>query len=298
MDVVRLAPFCTDYIWGGNKFKSWGKKSNKDIIAECWELSFHKDGACLIDSGVNKGFRLKDLATEKDIGEKAAKFPFFPILVKLIDAKDNLSVQVHPSDEYALKNENQFGKTEMWFVLENEPGAWLYVGFKHDVTKEEVERRIKDNTITDVLNKIEVKPGEAYFIPSGTIHAIGKGVTVLEIQQNSNLTYRVYDFGRVGKDGKPRELHVQKALNVLNFQAYKPNPDTSSCLAKCKYFSTYISEDAYLVAPKDSFITLTVIEGHGEINGISAVKGSTFFIPAGKKADIAGEIKYVYSIIE
>jgi len=298
MEVVRLKPFCTDYIWGGNKFKSWGKQSNKPIIAECWELSFHKDGACLIDSGINKGFKLKDLATKQDIGKIAAEFEFFPILVKLIDARENLSVQVHPSDEYALKNENQFGKTEMWYVLENEPGACLYVGFNKDVSKEEVERRILDGSIIDILNKIEVKPGESYFIPSGTIHAIGKGVTVLEIQQNSNLTYRVFDYGRVGKDGKQRELHIDKALKVLNFKKYVPNKDTSSCLAKCRYFSSYVSDEQTLNASENSFVTLIVIKGNGKVNNIPATKGTTFFIPAGKSVNIDGDIQYVYSLVE
>lgn len=298
LDVIKLSPHCTDYIWGGTKFLNWGKKSSLSRIAECWEVSLHEAGSSIIASGKYDGKKLKDVLTSLDIGNKANQFPFFPILVKLIDAKDNLSIQVHPSDEYALKYENSFGKTEMWYVLENEPGAVLYVGFNKDTSKEEVEERIKNNTIIEILNKIEVKPGECYFIPSGTIHAIGKGVTVLEVQQNSNLTYRVYDYGRVGTDGKPRELHIEKALKVLNYHRYDVKPTTDSLLARCSYFTSYLSSKKEIIADNNSFKTFTVISGEGSVNGIAAKKGDSFFIPANKKATLEGNLKYVLTYID
>ena len=148
------------------------------------------------------------------LGTDCEKFEDFPILTKLIDAKDNLSIQVHPSNEYALEHEHQYGKTEMWYILDCEPGAFLYYGFDHAITKEEFERRIQDNTLTEVLNAAPVHKGDVFFNPSGTLHAICRGIVIAEIQQNSNVTYRVYDYGRVGADGKPRALHIRQALDV------------------------------------------------------------------------------------
>ena len=173
--------------------------------------------------------------TEQELGENVKVFPFFPVLIKLIDAKDNLSVQVHPSDEYALKYENSFGKTEMWYIVEAAQGAGIYLGFNRDVSKEEYETAIKENRLTELLNFYEVKAEECYFIPSGTIHAIGKGCLIYEIQQNSNLTYRVYDYGRKDKNGNERELHIDNALKVTNLN--KLTPITfDNCLGKCEYF--------------------------------------------------------------
>ena len=138
------------------------------------------------------------------------------MLIKLIDAKDNLSVQVHPSNEYALRVEGEYGKTEMWYIVDCDPGAELLYGFKHEISKEEFAERIANNTLLEVTNNVPVHKGDVFFIESGTLHAIGKGILIAEIQQNSNTTYRIYDYGRVGKDGKPRELHVEKAKEVTN----------------------------------------------------------------------------------
>ena len=155
MKIEKLYPETKDYIWGGNKLREYGKTSDKDRIAESWELSFHPDGP----SRLADGRELKDVATKKDWGENAAKFPFFPILIKFIDAKDNLSVQVHPSDEYALKNEGQFGKTEMWYIADAEEGAGIYLGFKKDVSAEEFGKAIENDTVLDLLNFFKVKKG-------------------------------------------------------------------------------------------------------------------------------------------
>lgn len=300
METVKLKPATKDYIWGGNKFFRWGKEADTDRIAECWELSFHDDGPSIIDSGIDKGKLLKNVAKKEDIGFLASSFSFFPMLVKLIDAKDNLSIQVHPSDEYALKNENSYGKTEMWYIIEAEKNALLYIGFNHDVSKKEIVNRIADNTLIEALNAIKVQPGECYFIPSGTPHAIGKGITLLEVQQNSNITYRLYDYGRLEKDGKPRELHIEKALKVMDFNQFCPIITKEGRLGYSPYFSTYKrkNDGSVILATKESFIAITITDGKGAINDIPFSKGDTFFIPAGKQASINGDCTYLLITVE
>ena len=301
MEVVKLRPYIKEIVWGGNTLRSYGKVSDGKNIAECWELSLHKEGSSIIDSGELKGKALADVLTKEDCGEKCEKFPFFPTLIKLIDADRELSVQVHPSDEYALKNENSFGKTEMWYILEAKEGAGIYLGFKRDTTKEEVEQKIKDNTLVDLLNFIKVKPGDCYFVKSGTVHAIGGGITLFEVQQNSALTYRLYDWGKLGMDGKPRELHIDKSLKVMNFKKFKPEEFNRPLLGECDYFSTYeldVSGSAEIKADKGSFISLTFVEGTGFVNDISFAKGDTFFIPAGKMAEIRGNARYLLTMIK
>ena len=301
MEVVKLRPYIKEIVWGGNTLRNYGKEFSGSNIAECWELSLHKEGSSIIDSGENKGKLLSEVLTKQDLGEKCEKFPFFPCLIKLINADRELSVQVHPSDEYALKNENSFGKTEMWYILEANKGAGIYLGFKRDVTKEEVKQKIEDNTLVDLLNFIEVKPGDCYFVKSGTVHAIGGGITLAEIQQNSNLTYRLYDWGKLGMDGKPRELHVDKALKVMNLKKYEPTTFKRPLLGECEYFSTFerlVSEKSKIVANKAVFISLTFIEGSGKLNSITYKKGDTFFIPSGKVAEIVGTGKYLETTIK
>lgn len=297
MELVKLTPATKDYIWGGTKLLSWGKKAPTSSIAECWELSCNKEGPSVIASGENAGKPLMDVATKEDFGSKVARFAFFPVLIKLIDAADNLSVQVHPSDDYALKNENQYGKTEMWYVISAEKGAGLYIGFKRKTSSEEVRKAVEDGSIMNLLNFQEVAPGQVYFIKSGTVHAIGKGVTVMEIQQNSTLTYRLYDYKRLGKDGKPRELHLEKALKVLNFEPYEAPHFKKGVLGECAYF-TVTKGDAIInnivKSPADSFASFTFVDdGKGSIDGLPYQKGDTFFLPAGKKAMIQGTGTYI-----
>ncbi|MBR2341028.1 MAG: class I mannose-6-phosphate isomerase [Clostridia bacterium] len=280
MDVVKLYPECKDYIWGGEKLKQkYGKVTDKTPCAESWELSFHKDGLTRLESGKT----LAETVSEKDLGELAKDFPFFPVLIKFIDAEQNLSVQVHPSDDYALKNENSFGKTEMWYVVEAEEGAGLYVGFNRDVTKSEFEQAIAENRLTELLNFFEVKAGDCYFIPSGTIHAIAKGCLICEIQQNSNLTYRVYDYGRKDKNGKERELHVEKALAVTSLKKYEPINFSGNVLGTCKYFHVEklsVKEKTNRATDEKSFHCLTCMGGRGALNGKTVSCGDSFFVPA------------------
>lgn len=301
MEVVKLRPYIKEIVWGGNTLRNYGKVFEGKNIAECWELSLHKEGSSIIDSGINKGKPLSEVLTKEDCGEKCNKFEFFPTLIKLIDADRELSVQVHPSDEYALKNYNSFGKTEMWYILEAKKGAGIYLGFNKDTTKEEVEQKIKDNTLVDLLNFIEVKPGDCYFVKSGTVHAIGGGITLFEVQQNSALTFRLYDWGKLGMDGKPRQLHVKESLDVLNFKKFEPTRFNRPLLGECDYFSTsehLVSEKSEIMANMGSFISLTFVEGSGKINSITYKKGDTFFIPVGKIAKIEGSGKYLLTTIK
>ena len=300
---MKLIAPLKDYLWGGTRLKEeYGKKTDLDIVAESWELACHKDGKSVIANGEAKGKTLEDwlAAQKKDVlGTHVAKFPYFPLLIKLIDARGNLSVQVHPDNEYAQRVEGEYGKTEMWYIVDCEPGASLLYGFKDKISKEEFGRRIQDNTLLDVCNRVPVHKGDVFFIDSGTLHAIGKGILICEIQQNSNTTYRIYDYGRVGKDGKPRELHVAKALDVTNLEPPKAHPMMTTdmdifagakarLLASCEYFTTYhvaIDGKAHLFCGDDSFQSFTVLSGKLMLEAgddeVTYQKGETAFLPAG-----------------
>lgn len=287
---IKLSPAFKDYLWGGTKLRDeFGKKCDFEKVAESWELSTHPDGPCYVASGEDTGMTFPDYIKKHNlIGKKAEAFDFFPILIKFIDAKDSLSIQVHPSDEYALKNENSFGKTEMWYILDCEEDAFLYYGLKKEVSKEEFKERIENNTVLEVLNPVKVKKGDVFFIKSGTIHAIGAGIVICEIQQNSNLTYRVYDFDRRDKEGNPRELHVEKALKVSDLCPAKPYvSDKENVLAECKYFTVekhVINGEADFQCAPDCFRCVIATDGDVtlEMNDevLTLKKGETAFIPA------------------
>ncbi len=269
-------------------------------MAESWELSTHPAGESKICGGPSDGMTLSEYlkkAGPAALGKNAAAFENFPVLIKFIDAAKPLSVQVHPSDEYALRVEHEYGKTEMWYVLDCEEGASLYFGVERELTPEEFAQRIADNTLTDVLRRVPVHPGDVFFIEAGTIHAIGAGILICEIQQNSNTTYRVYDYGRVGADGKPRELHVEKAKAVSRLTPNEPGAGVQPAqtvpggkvqpLASCKYFTTRrldVENEMTLDVDETSFVSLVVTRGSGEISGentVSFIKGDSLFVPAG-----------------
>ena len=281
MKIQKLYPECKDYVWGGNRLREkYGKVSDKFPLAESWELSFHNDGLTKISDGRT----LMEAVTENELGERVKKIGRFPVLIKFIDAKDDLSVQVHPSDEYAIANENSLGKTEMWYIVEADEGAGIYLGFKRDVTREEFEEAILENRLTELLNFYEVKPGECYFIPAGTIHAIGKGCLICEIQQNSNLTYRVYDYGRRDKFGRERELHIDKAKKVTRLERFIPKSFDDGILGSCEYFTANrvrVCDKTLICAGEDSFNAVTCVQGAGKIDGEPVRCGDTFFVPAG-----------------
>ena len=311
--LVRLNPAFKDNLWGGNKLKTlYDKKCDFDILAESWEMSAHEAGQSIVASGRHKGMLFNDYLGKigkENWGWKCSTFADFPILVKLIDAKDKLSVQVHPDDDYAIANENQYGKNEVWYVVDCEPDSYLYCGFNRDVSREEVLQRIEDDSILDVLNKIPVQKGDVYFIKAGTVHAIGAGIVICEIQQSSNCTYRLYDFKRKDKFGDYRELHIDKALDVLNFSKYCPEKIDEGIvdgdgfkkriISQCKYFEcTLIDVDlsARILGVEESFTSFLVLEGEGRISvrpiddpekvkeGIAFKAGDSFFAP--KSTDI------------
>ena len=298
MELVKLKPSIKDYIWGGDYFKQYGKGLAFARVSECWELSTRDDDSSIIISGKDNGKRLVDVITKEDIGPVMDRFPYFPLLIKLIDAKENLSVQVHPSDDYALKYEHSFGKSEMWHIISADQGSGLYVGLNKDYTKEEIEEALNKGDILDYLNFFKVKPGETYIINPGTIHAIGAGVRLIEIQQNSNITYRLYDYHRVDQFGNPRELHIKKALEVINYHKYQPSKSKNGLLADNQYFTVKeinFDKELEIKANENSFISFTFLEGEGMVNDIPYSKYDTFFLPYGKKCLVKGQGKVVLS---
>lgn len=249
-DIMKLEPAFKDNLWGGTKLRTvFGKKCDYDVIGESWELSAHPDGQSVIASGTFAGMYFGEFIEkygEEVVGWKSSSLDRFPVLIKFIDAKNALSIQIHPDDDYALENENEFGKNEMWYVVDCEPGTYLYCGLKQDSSKEEIRERIENNTITEILNKIEVHKGDCVMVKAGTIHAIGAGILICEIQQNSNCTYRMYDYDRRDKFGNRRELHISKAIDVVDVKKYKPFvsgnsdvPEGAELLVSCKYFECY-----------------------------------------------------------
>lgn len=296
MALLKLSPSFKDYIWGGHRLvDEYNKKYKGDILAESWELSCHPDGPSIIQNGSYAGRPLQEYIDEEGwqvLGNNCKVFENFPILIKFIDAKDNLSIQVHPDNDYALKTEGQYGKTEMWYVMDCGPDAFLYYGFKEHISKEEFEARIQNNTLLEVLHKVPVQKGDALFIEAGTLHAIGKDILIAEIQQNSNVTYRVYDYGRIGKDGNPRELHIPKALDVTNRIPLLRSKNFTPHIAQCDYFTIdklYLDGDILCdvrgTVREESFASLLFLDGKGTIscNGeeMSFEKGDSFFMPAG-----------------
>ena len=300
MELVKLKPAVKDYIWGGNYFQQFNKGLGLARVSECWELSIREQDSSIIASGKDIGKLLNEVISNEDIGPVMERFPYFPLLIKLIDAKENLSVQVHPSDEYALKNENSFGKSEMWHIISADEGSGLYVGLNKDYQKEDIQKALKEGTILDYLNFFKVKPGDTFVINPGTIHAIGKGVRLIEIQQNSNLTYRLYDYNRVDQNGNPRELHIDKALKVINYHRYQSVRSGSSLLADNEYFTVKeisFDKELELTANERSFISFTFLEGEGMVNDIPYNKYDTFFLPYQKKCLIKGKGKVVISSV-
>ena len=300
---MKLIAPLKDYLWGGTRLRDeYGKETQLTKVAESWELACHRDGKSVIANGAAAGWTLSDWLAEAGtdaLGTRAAKFPYFPLLIKLIDAHDELSVQVHPNDDYALRVEGEYGKTELWYVVDAAPGAELLYGFAHEISKEEFRRRIEDNRLLDVVRRVPVKKGDVFFIPAGTLHAIGKGILICEIQQNSNTTYRVYDYGRIGTDGRPRDLHIEKALEVTQLAPVTQHAASASpidiiagaevrLLAACDFFTVYhlaVKGTCALYAGTDSFQCLTVLDGsltlHSNREKLCVQKGASVFLPAG-----------------
>ncbi|MEZ3434067.1 MAG: ROK family protein [Lachnospiraceae bacterium] len=296
MSILKLKPSCKDYIWGGSRLKKeYGIGYDGEVLAEAWELSCHPDGPSYIVNSRYAGKTLQQYIDEEGkevLGTHCRRFRDFPILTKFIDAKDNLSIQVHPDNRYALKNEGQYGKTEMWYVMDAGKDAFLYYGFKKEISREEFARRIQEDTLLEVLNAVPVQKGDVLFIESGTIHAIGKNILIAEIQQNSNITYRVYDYGRVGKDGKKRDLHIEKALAVTNRIPIIKDNSGYPHVADCDYFTVdKLNLDGKVMqkltgkVSEESFASILILDGEGTISNQGEIlnykKGDSFFLPAG-----------------
>lgn len=309
--IIKLDPSFKDNLWGGTKLRTvFGKKCDYDVIGESWELSAHPEGQSRIASGKYKGMLFNEylqLIGKDAIGWKCHGLDRFPILIKFIDAKQSLSVQIHPDDEYALEKEGEYGKNEMWYVVDCEEGAIIYCGLSKEISKQEINERIANNTITEVLNEIKVKKGDCVFVKAGTIHAIGAGILICEIQQNSNSTYRLYDYDRRDKFGNTRELHLKKALDVVDTEPYFKSDKKEilvendnyiqELLVQCKYFECFkyvIYSEAKILVDEASFVSVIILTGSGTISventTLDFTAGDSFFVHAGKKNIIVNGI--------
>ena len=303
---LLLRPSGKDYLWGGNRLNDEFEKQIKlSPLAETWECSTHSDGPSYVVGGEYDGMELAEVLRQHPeyLGERHKGENTLPILIKFIDAKQDLSVQVHPTDEYAKEHENgQLGKTEMWYVLDAGRDAGLVYGLNRNCTKDELRQAVADGTVMRYLQKVPIHKDDVFFIHAGTIHAIGAGALVAEIQENSNLTYRLYDYDRIGKDGKKRELHIDKALEVANLDSsaeprqplrvlkYRQGV-ASELLTRCKYFevnrmivNTERRQKVHYRADEIAFRVLLCVDGCGTITyegeGITFYKGDCVFVPA------------------
>ncbi|APG59494.1 type I phosphomannose isomerase catalytic subunit [Christiangramia salexigens] len=308
---IKFNPILQDKIWGGSKLRDiLNKDTKRDKVGESWEISGVEGNISVVSNGTEKGKDLKELIKlhKADLlGESIYKRfgDDFPLLIKFIDAKTDLSVQLHPNDELARERHNSFGKTEMWYVLQADKGSKLNIGFKKDLDKREYLDHLENGKITDLLHFEEVQKGDSVFINTGKVHAIGGGVLLAEIQQTSDITYRIYDWDRVDDEGKGRELHTALALDAIDFEKkddykleYNKVKNTSSEVASCEYFTTnYLPVEGTLskdYSNLDSFIIYMCVDGKTTIsigsNTESLKKGESILIPASSKTvEITGE---------
>lgn len=317
-----LTPSGKDYLWGGNRLNDeFAKNIDMEPLAETWECSTHPDGPCYVQNGEFAGMTLEQVIKENPqfLGTHPQTKDELPILIKFIDAEKNLSVQVHPDDQYAFEHENgQLGKSEMWYVLDAAKDAHLIYGLYHDTEKKALRTAIENGTLDKYLQKVNIHQGDVFYIEAGTIHAIGAGALIAEIQENSNLTYRLYDYNRIDKNGEKRTLHVDKALDVADLKG-KTEPAqpmrvlkyrkgcAEELLCRCKYFEVYrmlVNTERYrkLVDYKAdllSFRVLLCIGGCGTIvlkdkRSFNFFKGDCVFFPAdSQKVKIHGTAQFL-----
>ena len=298
---LLLRPAEKDYLWGGTRLKEeYGKQTELVPLAETWECSTHPDGPSVVVSGPFAGRTLVEVlrAHPEFLGTKAQTAGEIPILVKLIDAAQDLSLQVHPDDIYARAHEGQNGKTEFWYVLDAKPGASLVCGFAHAVTKKQLRQAIQTGQLDKHLQRVLVHRGDVFYIPAGTIHALGAGILVAEVQESSNVTYRVYDYDRVDRQGRRRPLHFDKAAEVLDMRPsadFRQRPRlvryfpgcSREMLCRCEYFAVeriQVSTSCVLPEMDASFRVLLCVEGGGSVEtpagAIRLKKGNCVFLPA------------------
>ena len=301
---LKFEPILKERLWGGSKLKDvFGKAIPSEITGESWELSAVPGDVSLVANGALQGKSLQFLIDtyQSDLLGKSVLQRFgteFPILIKFIDANKDLSIQLHPNDELAKQRHNSFGKTEMWYIMDADPGAQLIVGFNRDVEKEEYKESLKNNTLLELLNYEDVEEGDTYFINTGKIHAIGAGVLLAEIQQTSDVTYRVFDFNRKDKNGNLRELHTDLALDAIDYSrkddfkvAYSKTKNTTNAMVDCPYFKTnaLILDGSYQqdISLSDSFTILMCVKGKATVKNdfgtVEVSKGETVLIPAASK---------------
>lgn len=299
---MQMEPVSKETVWGGDRLKTdYGKSAATDRLGESWELSAVPGSESRIFNGCYRGLTLNALAETYGIsfwGEHS-RDGRFPLLVKLIDAAQNLSVQVHPSDEKADATIGEQGKAEMWYVLDAKPKSCLFLGLSRPVSREALEKSCEDGSVLSLLNRVHVSRGDVFYIPPGTIHAIGKGITLAEIQQNSDTTFRIYDYNRLGTDGKPRALHWERACQIVNYEPLIPEQNranamvqfdgfTLSELLTCAFFRSYrfnVRKSVRLSSDAASFRSLLCIEGSGVLEHQGETypicKGRSYFLPAG-----------------
>ena len=299
---LKFTPICKDKIWGGNKLHELLNKEFPELpnCGESWEISGVQTDISVVSNGFLKGNNLEELIEVYMgdlVGEKVyEKFgEEFPLLIKFIDANDDLSIQVHPNDELAMERHDSFGKTEMWYVVQADPGAKLIAGFNRKINKAEYLNYLKNGQLEEILNYEEVKEGDVFFMPAGRVHAIGKGIVVAEIQQTSDVTYRIYDFKRLDSQGNPRELHTDLAADAIEYRhessyrtEYQPINDQSVKLVECPYFTTNILPLTANIerdfTELDTFVIYTCLEGNCAITwedqSLTIIKGDSILVPA------------------
>ncbi|CAM2867522.1 type I phosphomannose isomerase catalytic subunit [Erysipelothrix tonsillarum] len=307
--MIKLEPSLKHYLWGGEKLKEYGKVSEFDTIAESWEVSTHPDGLSFI-KGTHKSFKsYLEVNGRHVMGAHGESYEEFPLLIKFIDAAKPLSIQVHPNDEYALEHEGQYGKTEMWYILEAEPQAYIYYGFQEPVSDEMYRSIAEDGTILSYLNKVSVQKGDVVLVESGTVHALGPGIVVCEIQQNSNVTYRIYDYQRL-ENGKERDLHLDQAIAVthfpkhlsLDFKRYPSEIKDGKTIIALENHEKFkvckvIQDGTFKIrGSSDSFEIIIVLEGKLQINDKKDEyigKGDSVFFDANESYIISGQGIYL-----
>lgn len=304
---IKFTPILKEKIWGGSKLKTLlGKETSLNNIGESWEISSVDDNISLVSSGIFKGKTLTELILKykhEFVGNSIFNTfgSNFPLLIKFIDAKTDLSVQLHPNDVLAKKRHNSFGKTEMWYVMGHDEKARLVLGFKNGITASHYKKHLKEKTLPTILNDVTVNTGDAFFVQTGTVHAIGSGILLAEIQQTSDITYRVYDWDRIDDKGRSRRLHKREALDAINFgfkgekMVYDTIENQSNQMLSCNYFTTnylHITDDKEIDnKDKDSFVIYMCIEGEAIFSGYEFEEhvklGETVLIPnALKEFDI------------
>ncbi|MCK9169655.1 MAG: class I mannose-6-phosphate isomerase [Treponema sp.] len=307
-EIIFLNPVLKETIWGGSRLSEFGYNLPGEHVGECWAVSAHPNGDCTISSGTYAGMHLSQLWTEHNELFGNAHGSRFPLLTKIIDADADLSIQVHPDDTYAQTHENgSLGKTECWYILDAEPGTMIVIG--HNAKNhEEVKQMIEQKRWKEFIREIPVQKGDFFLIEPGTVHAIKGGTLLLETQQNSDITYRVYDYDRLN-NGKPRELHVKQSIDVVKAPFIKTEPpkdlkktvnSNMHELVSCPFFSVWtldVEENAE-IKQDQKFMIVSVVEGSGNVDGMMVEKGKHFIIPAGYgKVVFRGNMQLVVSSI-